>query len=257
MCAASDDDSPQLPGQHDLLAGTHGIVAGDATLAQKPTDITQQTDSQCLQPAAQRNLHHWQSSRRLDTQVANSQPLVEATSESLEAQLAQVLRRRSRSRLQLTQGGVLKGLMCLGKHRSGRVSPEKASRQALSQNRGLSCSLAASKGDLSGYESASAAASGRQTTLKSYDLAAEMSRKKQVAAHTQGTASLAAKQRLSMRAVLLSSLQQVEACTAQLQQQNTQQQQLQRSLQVMTADTVSIMDLAITAAVDAQQQDDV
>lgn len=174
--------------------------------------------------------------------------------ESQPAGPQQVLRHRPRSRLRLTQGGVAKGIMSFAKQRSGRVSPEKF---ALLSSKQTSSALHQYDGGQMSPQEADYSVSGQLLKLKTAALVAKKPITGRPGSSTPTAVRPAVKACLSAQKMLSSSLQQVEACTALLEQQRVQQQQLQRSVQAMTAKTTAMLDQAILAAVHAQQHADV
>lgn len=174
--------------------------------------------------------------------------------ESRPAGLEQVLRHRPRSRLRLPQGGMANGIMLFDKQRSGRVSPEKS---ALLSSKQRSSAMHQYDGGQMCPPGADYSVSGQHLKLKTAALVAMKVNSDRPGGSTPAAPRLAVKACLSAKEMLSSSLQQVEACTAMLQQQHVQQQQLQRSVQAMTAKTIAMLDQAILTAVHAQQHADV
>ena len=251
----SDATSTQLPAQQSCMPEGECALSGRATDLPPPSDPFQSSDLQPPRSTSHRRLQHRPPSQHLTLQQPNAHRLTEALSESFASQPLQVLRRRNRSRLQLTQGGVAKGIMSLGKHRSGKISPEKAALLPLDQESSFSEQQNYVESDTSDCES-NAAGLNRHMKLSLHGLEAMLPNKRKSDAHVSATSRGVARKRSSMHEVLHRSLQQVQACTAQLQEQNTQQQQLQRSVKAMTARTAAMLDQAILAAVHAQQHND-
>ena len=162
----------------------------------------------------------------------------------------QALGHRPRSRLRLTQGGQAKGVMSVAKQRSGKVSPEQC---ALLPSRQRSSALHTDNSGQMPGSGVEYTVSGQRLKLKTAALIAMKPNTGRPGGSTLAAARPAAKACLSARGMLSSSLQQVQACTALLEQQHVQQQQLQRSVQAMTAKTTATLDQAILAAVHAQQ----
>lgn len=195
-------------------------------------DPSHPSDLQPLQSATQPTQQDRQSQQPIIRQQPHADTLGDTGDLGGRSQPPQVLRQRPRSRLRLTQGGVVKGCLTLGKYRSGRVSPEKAALLPARQRSDVSFSSHQSYNDVGRVSSQTGMGGkvpGRHAKLKPFP---------------------------SMRDMLSSTLQQVHACTAQLQQQSVQQQQLQRSVRAMTAKTTAMLDQAILAAVHAQQYAD-
>ena len=165
----------------------------------------------------------------------------------------QLLRHRSRSRLRLTQGGVAKGIMSFAKHHSGRVSPEKS---ALLPSRQRSSGLHLDDSGQMPGSGLDYTVSAQHLKLKTAALVAMKPNTGRLGGSSLAAARPAAKACLTAKGMLSSSLQQVQACTALLEQQHVQQQQLQRSVQAMTAKTIAMLDQAVLAAVHAQQHAD-
>lgn len=246
---ASDSASRQLSAQHVLVGNN---TTSEQLAALPAEDSSQHLGLQHQQSAAQHRLQHGHSHQRLNRQRSHAHAMMEDDNQDHQHQPPQVLRRRNKSRLRLTQGGVAKGIVSLGKHRSGRVSPEKAA-LPLRQNSGLltqPVDLASSVSESGSLEGDSL---GRQHKLKTLGSIAMLPNTNKFATNAHATAGAATKKRPSMQDMLHSTLQQVQACTVQLQQQNAQQQQLQRSVRAMTAKTVAMLDQEILAALHAQQ----
>ena len=251
---SSEAIGTQLPAQRDCMPEAANALSGQATDLSHLLNPFQPSSPQPQQASPP----HGTQLRPPDWDPVSPQTdapvLAEADSHSVSGQPQQVLRRRNRSRLRLTQGGVAKGLMSLGKHRSGRISPEKAALLPLKQKESFSRQCSHVDTDIPNCET-NAADLTRHMKLSTAGLEAVVPNKSKSAAQVIA-ARHAARQRSSMHEVLQSSLQQVQACTAQLQAQNAQQQQLQRAVKAMTAATAAMLDKAILAAVHAQQQND-
>ena len=194
-------------------------------------------------------------------QLSFQQPsLVHALKEDLEGKSQprrpqQVLRHRPRSCLPLTQGGVAKGIMPFAKHCSGRVSPEKSAWPRSRQGSSALHQYVNDGGHV--YQpGADHSISGQHLKPKTAALMASKPDTGRPSGSMPTMSRPAAKACLSAKGMLSSSLQQVQACTALLEQQQVQQQQLQRSVQAMTAKTTAMLDQAILAAVHAQQHAD-
>ena len=174
------------------------------------------------------------------------------------SQQAQVLRHRHRSRLKLDLGRHYKGIMSLNKRRSGKVSPEKVAqlpvRQASVSAQRPRPDRAASIGSA---HRGSAHQSDHHPQLKTLGFMAMLPNKSKLGVTVPSTVPFApgaAKRRhQSMQEVLHQTVQQVNVCATWLQEQNTQQQQMQKALQVMTATSVAMLDHAISAALYEQQ----
>ncbi len=175
------------------------------------------------------------------------------------SQQAQVLRHRHRSRLKLDLGRQYKGIMSLNKRRSGKVSPEKVALLPVRQASGVSAQqLRPDRAALIGSARRdSAHQPDHHPQLRTLGLVALLPKKSKPGVTVSAAIPLApgaAKRRhQSMQEVLHQTVQQVNACTTWLQEQHTQQQQMQKALQVMTATSVAMLDHAISAALYEQQ----
>ena len=252
----------QQPGQQVSMpkAGSHGSEQQTAVPqpggSQHPSLQRQQSTAlQIQQPGHERHQHM----TRQQSGVAVPKEVEDLAGE---CQPPQVLRRRPKSRLGLTQGGVVKGILSLAKQRSGRVSPEKAALLPFGQGSGASHQYHDDDDDDDDDEVAQSSGmedsvSGRHCKLKTVGLVAMTPNSSRLAVRVPAAARPAAKPCLSIKEMLSSSLQQVQACTEQLQLQHAQQQQLHRAIKAMTAKTVAMLDQAILAAVNAQEHADV
>lgn len=171
------------------------------------------------------------------------------------AQQAQALRRRHRSRLKVTGGGQFKGIMSLGKHRSGRVSPEKVLLLPVRQASGTVSQLLYPETAASiGTAHQVSAHDDHHVQLRALSLMAMLPTKSKPTLPAAPLAQNAVKrQRQSMRKMIRKSVEQVNACTAQLQEQSMQQQEAREALHAMTSTTIAMLDDAISAAVHKQQ----
>lgn len=175
------------------------------------------------------------------------------------SQQVQVLRHRHRSRLKLDLGGHYKGIMSLGKRRSGKVSPEKVVLLPVRQASGVSAQQPRPDrtASIGSAHCGSAHQSDHHPQLKTFGLVAMLPNKSKpgvtVSAAVPFVPGAAKRRQQSMQEMLHQSVQQVNACTAWLQEQHTQQQQMQKALQVMTATSVAMLDHAISAALCDQQ----
>ena len=245
----------QRPAQQAPMSKPDSQVSQHQT-ASPQTEPFLQPGLQHQQPVAQHIEQHSSiSQQRISRQPLHAHALNEVEDQQGESQPPQVLRRRPRSRLRLTQGGVAKGIMSLVKHRSGRISPDRADllpskqRSVASHQRGL--------GDDGGQTSQSNEdVSGRHLKLNTIGLEPLMPDIRPDVRLSAAARPLA-KAHPSVMKMLSNSLQQVEACTAQLEQQRIQQQQLKTSVKAMTAETAAMLDQAILVAVGAQQHGDV
>ena len=241
----------QAPALDYTMAEQAGDVATSAETPQQSSPQHQHSD------VAQQRWRHRRSHWRLVQ--SQSHVMTDTHGQDAEIQLPQVLRRRSKSRLQVAQGGVVKGIMSLSKHQSGRVSPEKAVGSPSRQESATFLAKAHAHADMSELKlpSIQAAGSRKGLKLRTAAVAAMVPSKSISALHLPLPDKRPLGRRLTMHEVLQSSLQQVQACTAQLEKQCAQQQHLHRALKAMTARTVAMLDHAIYVAVTAQQHHNV
>ncbi len=242
-----------------LEIGTNGFASGseDATAAAAPMDSHLGGKQQRQPHKLMERLSH----RHNTKQPAHAQGSPHGSSSQAVqgSQQAQVLRHRRRSRLKVDLGGHYKGIMSLSKRRSGKVSPEKVALLPVRQASSVSAQQpqpdrAASIGST---HRGSAHQSDHHPQLRSLGLVAMLPNKSKpgvtVSAAVPFAPGTAKRRQQSMQEVLHQTVEQVNVCTRWLQEQHTQQQQMQKALQVMNATSVAMLDHAISAALCEQQ----
>ena len=235
---ALQDCIDAAPDEQNASAALHSVAAAAADRQQPPELHQQQT------------LLHHRSYQRIARQHSHAREPPVASSEQAASspQQAQVLRHRHRSRLKLSQGGVYKGIMSLARHRSGRVSPEKTALIPSRQPSGVpSQQPDVGRAAPTGPAFQDRAHATHHMKLKTIGLTAMLRTKGKPVA--QGTIK---RHRPSLQDMLHQSVESVNACTAQLQEQSLQQQEIQRALQAMTSKTIAMLDHAISAAMQQQ-----
>jgi len=236
-------------------AGGFASEPQDTRAAAAPTNRQLGGEQQQQQPQKlmQRLSHRHnikQASHAQESPHGSSSPAVQVS------QQAQVLRHRHRSRLKLDLGRQYKGIMSL-KRRSGKVSPEKVALLPVRQASGLSAQQ--SRPDRAALIGSAHQPSvlSHHPRLRTLGLVAMLPNKSKpgvtVSAAVPSAPGAARRRHQSMQEVLHQTVQQVNVCTTWLQEQNTQQQQMQKALQGMTATSVAMLDHAISAALYEQQ----
>ena len=193
---------------------------------------------------------------------AQESPHVSSSQAVQVSQQAQVLRHRHRSRLKLDLGRHYKGIMSLNKRRSGKVSPENVALLPVRQASGVSAQQ--SRPDRAALIGSAHRGSAHHSSdlnhhpkLKTLGFVAMLPNKSKpgvtVLSAVPFAPGAAKRRHQSMQEVLHQTVQQVNVCTTWLQEQHTQQQQMQKALQVMTDTSVAMLDHAISAALYEQQ----
>ncbi len=256
---------PGLMQQH-----AEGLETGTSGFASKPQDTgaaAASTNRQLGREQQQQQPHQLMqrvSYRHNTKQPAHAQESPRGSSSQAVqvSQQAQVLRHRHRSRLKLDLGRHYKGIMSLNKRRSGKVSPEKVALLPVRQASGVSAQQprpdrAASIGSAHRGSAHQPRVLSYHPKLKTLGLVAMLPNKSKLGLTVSPAVPFAPgatkRRHQSMQEVLHQTVQQVNVCTTWLQEQNTQQQQMQKVLQVMTATSVAMLDYAISAALHEQQ----
>ncbi|DBA79405.1 TPA: hypothetical protein ACH3X2_000050 [Trebouxia sp. C0005] len=247
-----------------LKTGTNDVASDseDATTAAAAPMDSQLGRKQQRKPhkLMQRLSHQHNTKQPAHAQGSPLLPRGSSSQDEHGSQQAQVLRHRHRSRVRIDLGAHYKGIMSLGKRRSGRVSPEKAALLPVRQASGVFAQQqhvdrAASIGSA---HCGSAQQSDQHPQLRTLGLVAMLLNKSKPGATVSAAVSLAPgtakrRQQKSMQEVLHQTVQQMNVYTTWLQEQHTQQQQMKKALQVMNATSVAMLDHAISAALCEQQ----
>ena len=248
---------PGLMQQH-----AEGLETGARGFASEPQDIRATAAPTNRQLGGEQQ----QPRNRLSQRHNTKQPshavgsLHGSSSQAMEvSQQAQALRHRHRSRLKVDLGRHYKGIMSLSKRHSGKVSPEKVALLPVRQASRISAQQpcpdrAASIGSA---HCDPAHESDHHLQLRPLGFVAMVPNKSKpgvtASAAVPFAPGTAKRRQQSMQEVLHQTVQQVNVCTTWLQEQHTQQQQMQKALQVMNATYVAMLDHAISAALCEQQ----
>lgn len=166
-------------------------------------------------------------------------------------QQSQILRHRDRHRL--SAGGQHREIMSLGKHSSGRVSPEQPALLHVRWPSGICPQQPISQPLSVGSALAKSAHSDHHLKLKSLGLIAILPNIIKPSLSVKAASAVEfTSRRLSMQDMLHQTVEQVAACTVQMQEQSLQQQEIQKALQAMTCKCIAMLDHSISTAFQQQ-----